>query len=376
MNTEQVRRYVMRYLEATDCHILEKSPAYTTVKLSERADRVLTNRPYYWGFVDRTGAEPETMRFTFVFDPAAMPQEPPRGPGGAPMAPTVGDAAPYAAVPAAAPGSTPAAGAAAATPPVPGTAPDSPAIAPGDSILGRYFGVAPAFTGGGGGPGRIPREDVTHGSRRLEQIMQAAHSEGRFVSLFVEPAADEAAARPTRGTRRSAPYEPWLLLNLKLEFACDLKREEIHSYGISLVSGKMRTSYMEEALAMQLTPKLPPHVHVLPWRMTIQQARSTVEEHLVEIISRYDDTWASEASARLEEELARLAAYYEPLLQETAAAKRSTREAAETEPTDKLTQIKQQYDMRSQELRWQFEPRIHLSLINAGVIHVPSTVTR
>ncbi|MCY9685023.1 YqhG family protein, partial [Paenibacillus apiarius] len=274
------------------------------------------------------------------------------------------------------PGGPPAAGAAAAMPPVPGTAPGSPASAPGDSILGRYFGVAPAFTGGGGGPGRIPREDVTYGSRRLEQIMQAAHSEGRFVSLFAEPAADEAAARPARGARRSAPYEPWLLLNMKLEFACDLKREEIHSCGISLVSGKMRANYMDEALAMPLTPKLPPHVHVLPWRMTLQQARSAVEERLIEMISRYDDTWASEASARLEEELARLAAYYEPLLQETAAEKRSPREDADAEATDKLTQIKQQYDMRRQELCWRFEPRIHLSLINAGVIHVPATVMR
>ncbi|MCY9739798.1 YqhG family protein, partial [Paenibacillus thiaminolyticus] len=91
MNTEQVRDYVLRYLEATDCHILEKSPAHVTVKLSERADRVLTNRPYYWGFIDRTGAEAETMRFTFVFDPAAMPPEPPRavsyGSAPAPAAP-------------------------------------------------------------------------------------------------------------------------------------------------------------------------------------------------------------------------------------------------------------------------------------------------
>ncbi|CAH8771923.1 YqhG family protein [Paenibacillus dendritiformis] len=336
MNTEQVRDYVLRYLEATDCHILEKSPAHVTVKLSERADRVLTNRPYYWGFIDRTGAEAETMRFTFVFDPAAMPPEPPRA--------------------------------------------VSYGSAPGESVLGRYFGVAPAFTGGGGGPGRIPRDDVTYGSKRLEQIMQAAHTEGRFIQLFVEPPA-AGGVRGARRVKQSAPHEPWLLLNFKLEFACDLKREEIHSYGISLVSGKMRLGYMEEVLRMDVTPKLPPHVHVLPWRLSLPAALSYVEEHLAEVISSHDDAWAREARVRLEEELSRLASYYEPLIREAASQQpsRMRQEEAPAPPPNgedreeeaRPMTIEEQYEVRQQEVRWQFEPRIEVSLISAGLVHVP-----
>ncbi|WP_420916093.1 YqhG family protein [Paenibacillus thiaminolyticus] len=363
MNTEQVRDYVLRYLEATDCHILEKSPAHVTVKLSERADRVLTNRPYYWGFIDRTGAEAETMRFTFVFDPAAMPPEPPRAVsyGSAP--------APAAPGPAAPPGGTgPLAAAGAA-----------PQAAPGESVLGRYFGVAPAFTGGGGGPGRIPRDDVTYGSKRLEQIMQAAHTEGRFIQLFVEPPA-AGPVRGGRGVKQSAPYESWLLLNFKLEFACDLKREEIHSYGISLVSGKMRLDYMEEVLRMDVTPKLPPHVHVLPWRLTLHAALSYVEEHLAEVISRHDDAWAREARVRLEEELSRLASYYEPLIREAGQQPGRMRQQEVPAPPSngedgeeeaRSMTIEEQYEVRQQEVRWQFEPRIEVSLINAGLVHVP-----
>ncbi|MCY9634174.1 YqhG family protein, partial [Paenibacillus thiaminolyticus] len=33
--------------------------------------------------------------------------------------------------------------------------------------------------------------------------------------------------------------------------------------------------------------------------------------------------------------------------------------------------IEEQYEVRQQELRWQFEPRIEVSLINAGLVHVP-----
>lgn len=72
MNAKQVQKFVLSYLQATDSHIAEKTPAYVTVKLSPVADRALTNRPYYWSFVDRTGAEPETMTFRWNFEP---PQE-------------------------------------------------------------------------------------------------------------------------------------------------------------------------------------------------------------------------------------------------------------------------------------------------------------
>lgn len=379
MNTEQVRRFVLDYLEATDCHIMETSPASVTVKLSERADRKLTNRPYYWGFVDRTGAEPETMRFTFVFDPTAMPPDPPRGPYAPPVLPPTDAAA------------APPTGAAIAPPPGSATV----GAAPGDSILGRYFGVAPAFTGGGGGLGRIPREEVTFGSRRLSSIMQAIHEEGRFIQLFAEQASADSTAtsRSTRGTKRSTAYEPWLLLNLNVEFACDLKREEIHSYGISLVTGRIRTDFMEQLLSMSLSPKLPSNVHVAPWSLSIQQAREAVEGHLTNLISTYDNTWAMEASERLEGELARLKSYYEPQLQQLStdteqavstsinkdkhegSGSNTDPEQGNTNSPSKQEQIQQQYDMRCQEIRWQFEPRIAVNLLNAGLIHLPSTMT-
>lgn len=69
LTAQEVRKHVMDYLEATECSIIEASPLHVTVKLSPRADKMLTDRPYYWGFVERTGVDPETLSFTFVFDP-------------------------------------------------------------------------------------------------------------------------------------------------------------------------------------------------------------------------------------------------------------------------------------------------------------------
>lgn len=58
LTAQEVRKHVMEYLEATECTVIEVSPLHVTVKLSPRADRMLTDRPYYWGFVERTGAAP------------------------------------------------------------------------------------------------------------------------------------------------------------------------------------------------------------------------------------------------------------------------------------------------------------------------------
>lgn len=84
MNRSQIENYVMRYLESTGCRILEKSPAHVKVRLSPEADKELTGRPYYWSFVERTGAEPETMTFVFVFDPEKYEAEKSRSSGDPP----------------------------------------------------------------------------------------------------------------------------------------------------------------------------------------------------------------------------------------------------------------------------------------------------
>lgn len=67
MNARQVEKFVMSYLEATGCDIIEKSKGSVTVRLSPEADKKLTNRPYYWGFVERTGTPPETLTFAWQF---------------------------------------------------------------------------------------------------------------------------------------------------------------------------------------------------------------------------------------------------------------------------------------------------------------------
>lgn len=311
MNSKQVHKFVNRYLEATDCSIIEKSPAHFTVKLSPEADRELTNRPYYWSFVDRVGAEPETMTFLLVtdkekYDTAAQVKEQSLAPE---------------------------------------TKPDE-MTASADAALARSFG----FINSSINAPRIPREDMYFGSRKLEQLFSAAKSKGSFVYLFQEP--DKRGGNPFAST----PYTAWLGVNMRVEFACDRKREEIHSFGVSLATGHCLDNFHNRLQGLRLTPRLPANIHVTKNGISMGKAQTIVEQTLDRKLKNYDYKWAADASARLEEELDRIRTYYEPLIQHAIEENKAA--------------IQEQYEQRQAEIRWQYEPRVTASAINCGIFHL------
>ncbi|MDQ0195921.1 YqhG family protein [Paenibacillus wynnii] len=314
LTPQQIRTQVMDYLEATECSIIEKSPHHVTVKLSPRADRMLTDRPYYWGFVERTGVVPETLSFNFVFDPEkydAMTN-------------------PSSIAPGIAPASDPQAG-----------------------ILSRYFGVAP--TAPWVGPGMIRREDIIYGSKRLRQIWTAAQDEGKCLYLFEEPGARQ------RTTLFSASYEPWLGVCFKVEMTCDLKCEQLNFIGISLASGVI-VDHFEKKLtsaSLQLTPRLPENVHIQPYGMSPTVGTEWLEAYLTSKLAELDYSWAEEARERLRLELAIIDVYYEEMLKEPDEEKRLA--------------VEEQYSRRHKETVWQYEPKVTVSAITYGMFHLRST---
>ena len=312
MNAKQIHRFVERYLEATGCTILEKSPVHFKVKLSPAADRELTNRPYYWSFVDRTGVEPETMSLLLVTDAAkydAMTAEAESAGAGA------------------------------------GGPQGGAAEQAGMAALSRSFGFVPTGLGT-----RMPRDDLHFGSRRLEQLFAAARRGGRFVCLFQQP--DERALHPYD----SAPCTPWLGVNVKVGFVCDMKREEMHAFGVSLATGTVVERFFERLQGLKLSPRLPANVHVTGASLSLKKAADLIEQALLQKLKTYDYGWAAAANERLKEELARLAHYYEPLLKETDDKQRE--------------QIAAQYEARKEEILWQLKPRVVTEIVNAGVFHL------
>ncbi|MFC5452487.1 YqhG family protein [Paenibacillus aestuarii] len=334
ISKRNIHTFVMRFLEAYECTILEKTPAYVTVKLSPEADKEMTGRPYYWSFVERTGAAPETMTYKFIFDPEQMKAE------AKPRAAAAGKAVP-------AGGGSGAPGAPGPVGQAQGQAQGQPAAQQDDSILGRYFGFVPTTV-----TARVPQDEVTLGSRRLEQMFGIVREKGRFVHLFEEPFPTGAV------TNQALVYDTWLCVNYKVELACDRKRSEIHSLAIQLNNGEIREHFHKHLLTKSLSPKLPANSHILPDTISLSKAINALEMTLERKISVYDHSWADEANEQHRSEINRVEAYYNGLL-------------LSAEP-DKRDEIETQCRNRLQEIDWQYKPRIVVSVINCGLFHLNS----
>ncbi|WP_246188078.1 YqhG family protein [Paenibacillus tengchongensis] len=389
LDARQVRQQVLDYLEATECSLIEVSPLHVTVKLSPRADKMLTDRPYYWSFVERTGADPETLSFSFVFDPESYDAQAQAEPGRSPGAPgdlpggstggiaggmfggtNVGTVAGVAGNMQGGPvvGATGNAQGGNADGATAGNADGTPGVisaasvgapadaasgtqAPQDTILGRYFGIVPALPRFG--PGMIRREDVIYGSKRLRQIWAAARADGECLCLFEVPGERQ------RSTLFSAAYEPWLGVCYKVEMTCDLKCEELHFVGISLVTGRVIPDFGAMLAKRELSPRLPENVHVEPYELSLTGGAERLEAYLTGKLAALDFAWAEGARERLDMELGIVDIYYAELLKEPDEEKRK--------------EVEEQYNRRRQETTWQYEPKIAVSAVIYGLFHLRST---
>lgn len=287
MNAKQVQKFVQSYVESSGSQLVEKAPGRMTVKLSPEADRALTNRPFYWSFVDRTGTPPETLTYSWLFEP-----------------PTAQD---------------------------------------GQSSPLSYL-MTPS--------GRVVQEGVYFGSRRLQQLFDVVRQSGRCVTLFEEP---------TRGARDplgSQPYTAWLGANFKISFACDMRRDELHSYGISLATGVIEDKFMDRLRGRRLTPRLPANVHLLRNGFSLRKGMAQLEATIERKLRGADFGWAAEAEERRQDELSRIADYYEPLL--SNAADETQRQA-----------LADRFELRKAEIDWQYRPRVTLTTVNCGIFHLP-----
>ncbi len=329
MNQKQINQFVQKYLDATSCTIVEKGNAHFVVKLSPEADRALTNRPYYWSFVDRTDAEPETMSFLFVTDSSQYDNEA----ANERMAPSsinpatdlnTNQETEFAA-----------------------EAATTDQLNKSDEYIARSLGFIQQPLQSNI---RAPRENLYMGSRKLEQIFEAAKAGGSYVCMFEQP------ARKNSTPFESVPYTAWLGVNIKVEFICDQKREEIFSFGVSLITGHCVENFQERLSACKLSPQLPANVHLARNGISPARALQIIEQTMEKNLKQLDYSWAEQANARLLEELERIDRYYQPMIKHAV--------------NEQKAELEEQYKKRQEEIKWQYEPRVTASAINCGFFHL------
>ncbi len=351
MDQPTVRRYVEKYLAAFSTHVMETHPDFLTVVLPVEVDKDIGNRPFYWSWVEKMNIAPQPMQLTFYFDQDAIP-------------------------------------------------------------AGK-------------------RGELVHfGSPRLQQIFQSARKHGRFVCLYEQAP----HLIKGLGSKRSAPLTPWLGLNVKVSLLCDKKRDILLQLGINLHQPHIVHRFYDFVRGLTLTPAIPDYFYTLDRRLSVEQAYDQVQQEVRQLLDREDHTWADAARERLQEEVAILEAYYEELAarepesdheqdaedkelsspdteaetpQEQVDSSASESEplpaedsasavAAESSPAGSFRILDflrangipetpkeaiNQEDWRKStpaeekarrlaELNWQYEPRIDISVINAGLFYL------
>ncbi len=201
-------------------------------------------------------------------------------------------------------------------------------------------------------------EDLRFGSPRLLQMFSSAARHGRWTRLYENP-------NSARGHLASAV--PWLGINCNVQYVCDRKRDEIHSLGVNLVTGAVTEHFMEQLKTRSLTPRLPPRLHVVPTALSLDEAVDMVRNRLIQHIQAQDDRWAQEARERMTEEIERIRQFYESLPRRASGSE--GKEPPNEKDHDEWTSA---YEKHLDEVKWQYEPRVHVELINAGLFYLLS----
>nr|WP_278429750.1 YqhG family protein [Brevibacillus laterosporus] len=75
MQQTEVREFVEKYFAAFQSHVVENHPDYVTVKLPEDVDKDIGNRPFYWSWVEKMSIAPQPLHLTLFFPQTEIPKE-------------------------------------------------------------------------------------------------------------------------------------------------------------------------------------------------------------------------------------------------------------------------------------------------------------
>jgi len=186
-------------------------------------------------------------------------------------------------------------------------------------------------------PDSIRGETIHFGSPRLHQIFESAKRLASYIRLYENH----------QNVNRQTPLLPWLVMNVKISYQCDRKRDIFKSIGLQLINGQMIEDFHDRLGRIQLTPKIPDYSFTLSPLVRPKSGMVRIENYLKSLIEQDDHAWADEARNRWNKDLHLLDHFYE-----------DADEDNESYQTEKLA------------LQEQYEPKITISFINGGLFYL------
>ncbi len=187
-------------------------------------------------------------------------------------------------------------------------------------------------------------EVIHFGSPRLHQIFHSTKEMGRYIRLYQD------VDRPNQRTS----LHPWLCVNTKISYCCDLKKDMLLSLGLNLLNGTIVRDFYDTVKILELTPKIPDFCYTMSPMIKPISGLKRIEGIIQKLLEEEDHKWAEAANMRWNNDLELLNRFYEVL-----------------EDTDE-DELKDNYEKEKEALRLQYEPHIDVKILNGGLFYLAS----
>lgn len=187
-------------------------------------------------------------------------------------------------------------------------------------------------------------EIIHFGSPRLHQIFQSTKEMARYIRLYEN----------VHATDKKTALEPWLCVNTKVSYCCDIKKDMLLSLGLNLLNGTILRDFHDSLLKLDLTPKIPDFCYTMSPIIKPISGLKRLEAIIEQLLGEEEHKWAEAAHKRWNNDLDLLNRFYQ---------------AATEEEVDEQS-FQQNYENEKEALRSQYEPHINVSIINGGVFYL------
>lgn len=291
LRTEDERvTFCDQYFQSVGAPLIREANGYREYELPRHIDKELTDRPYYWLWVEQTNqAVPPTV-LRLAFSETALQRENERL--------------------------------------------RAEALSQQDETsmteVDRMFFRPPTA------------ELVTLGSFRLEKIFDSVEKHGQYACVAVVPPPTRRLSAASRATGASAQWVPWLMMNALVSYRCDSIQQEWRSLGICLENGQIVERFLSSIAQLPFT-HVPSDALLSDRTLTLQTALHKAQVYLERHIHKQPTAWAEAAKERLSREKRQLETYYESLLPDMQS---DERQLVHAEMTSKLRQLQERTEPR------------------------------
>ncbi|MBS4194643.1 YqhG family protein [Lederbergia citri] len=188
-------------------------------------------------------------------------------------------------------------------------------------------------------PDHIKGEVIHFGVPRLHQIFQATKKNSAYIRLYEIP--------NKANSKSQIPLHPWLMLNIKISYQCDRKKDLIRSIGINLINGSIFEDFYEKVDTIPLQATIPDYCFTISPIIKPVSGIKRIENLLINEVKKSEHPWANEAIKRWNEDLQLLDHFYED-----------------------HTEKPETYHIEKEALKDQYEPVVNMEIINGGFYYL------